>query len=161
MFAAHFLFNVNYPVDRMGLHLFVLFGIAWAIAADALPRFRAANIVLAVLLVAQFATQLQTRSFAVWREDTHDRQIAEQIQTLSAGRPDGSVKVSTSWWHQSTIEFYRVARNMKQVQPLGWNNPTILEGCDFYVLGGNDIPRIARNMRVLFKDPDVLLATSW
>ncbi len=160
MFAGHFLFNVNYPVDRMGLHLFLLFGIAWAIAADAAADFRAVNLAIAALLIAQFATQIQTRSFVVWREDMYDKMIARQIQALSAGRPARSVKVSTSWWHQPTIEFYRVTMNMKQVQPLGWNDPAIFEGYDFYVLGGSDIPRSA-DKRILFEDRDVVLAADW
>lgn len=37
--GAHYLVGLNYPVDRLGLHLFLLLGLAWAIAAAQAPRF--------------------------------------------------------------------------------------------------------------------------
>jgi hypothetical protein len=156
--AAHFFANMNYPVDRMALHLYLLLALAWAIAADSPPRFRIANLALAALLVMQFATQLQISQFGVWSEDAHDKEIARRIDQLSASKPPESVRISTSWWHQSTLEFYRVQMHMTAVQPIAWNSPTRFDGYDFYVLGGDDIQQMAaHNIRVLFRDPNIAL----
>jgi hypothetical protein len=156
--GANIALGVNYPVDRMALYLYFLFAVAWAIAADAAPRFRIANLAIAAAILAQFATQIQARQFATWPEDAHDKEIAARIHQLSSSKPPGSVKISTSWWHQPTIEFYRVQMPMSELQPIPWNSPTQFDGFDFYVLGGDDIQRMQTSgIRVLYRDRDIAL----
>src|SRR5262249_49605605 len=52
LIAAHYAAGLNYPIDRLGLYLVMLFGLAWAIASSAAGRFLpAANALFAVLLI--------------------------------------------------------------------------------------------------------------
>ena len=162
--AGHYVLSLNYPEDRMALHFLVLFGLTWAIAAEALPRFRWINIALALLLVVQFGTQMQTGYFAMWPEDQGDASIAALLKGQCAGRPDGSVKVSAYWPHESTLEFYRLRLNITQWRELLWIDPMPLEGHDFYVAPLTDRSKLeSRGIRVIYSNQmtDVVVGTSW
>jgi hypothetical protein len=149
--SGHYAFGLNYPTDRMALHLLLLFGLAWAIAADVLPRLRPVHLILAALLTIQFATQLETRYFIVWKEGMNFRAIAEMLQARSAGKAAASIRVSTSWPYQPAMEFYRQRLHIAEWQPVWWNNPTVLTDHDFYVLTPDDA-RAASGIRVIVED---------
>ncbi len=163
--AGHYLLGLNYPVDRTGLPLVVLAGIAWAIA---IPEFKNAwftwaNVVLGLLLFAQALTQLQTRQFQIWWFDRSTKEIAEMLGAETREKPSGSIRISATWIQQPALEFYRIHKNIAALQPIERRDDTLLEGFDYYVLNAPDTktPQ-AQRMEVLFSDPlaGVVLARS-
>jgi hypothetical protein len=159
LLAAHFLLRVPYPVDRTGVYLVVLFGIAWAIAADGLAESFASrwmwrvNLLLATLAIAQFAAQFETQYFLLWRFDARTKTVAQLLLDACQGKPEGSVTVSAMWLHQPALEFYRRELPIKALQPVMYHDPPPLSGFDYYVL--NDAaPRDLdeATLHVLFSD---------
>ncbi|HUA83953.1 MAG TPA: hypothetical protein VMB85_08850 [Bryobacteraceae bacterium] len=162
--GAHFFLNVLYPVDRTGLYLLLLFGIAWASATELVPKLRSANLVLALIVSLQFATQLHTNYFTLWQDGSRIKDTVAILRKLSAGRPAGSVKISTSWYHQSAVEFYRERWHIAEWAPVVRNEPTKFTGYDFYVLKDEDPQAIRESgMRILFRDPrtDLTVGMNW
>jgi hypothetical protein len=164
--AARHLLGLNYPTDRLGLYLILLFGLAWAIVAGQI-RHRAARGVmgaLAGLLILQLATQIQTRYFQVWPSDSASKEIARRIYEDTRGRPPDSVKLSVSWWLQPALNFYRQHERIAALQSIPRNETTALDGFDYYVLdlrGDPTLPSLkVDRLRTLFSDPasGVLLA---
>src|SRR5690349_22048738 len=91
--VVHYWLGLNYPIDRTGLYLFVLFGMAWAVAVAQAPwtTARIVNAVLAGALVLQFITQFQTRYFAMWPVDLPMKQVAAKLREECRGKPPDSV----------------------------------------------------------------------
>ena len=156
--CAHFVAGLNYPVDRLGLPLFLLFGLAWAIAASQVPKPRALalNFLLAVLLIAQFLTQFHTRYFALWQFDAPMKQVAQRIGEEVRGKPPGSVSVRVTWFHTPALEFYRRVYSITALQPIERHEHTQLHGFDYYVLNLKDDDDVKgapiRDMTPLFRD---------
>ena len=138
--CAHVVDGLNYPVDRLGLPLFVLFGLAWAIAASQVPKPRilALNFLLAMLLIAQFLTQFHTRYFALWQFDAPMKLVAQRIGEEVRGRPPGSVSVSATWFHTPALEFYRRFYRLTALLPIERHEHTQLRDFDYYVLNLKD-----------------------
>ena len=138
LLAAHFLFDVNYPTDRTGLYLVPLAGITWAATADILRnRFvRAINLVVACVLMIQFATQVQFRSFEVWWINSAIKDIAQQLRHETRERPAQSVSISTNFIHQPPLEFYRIYYRIAALKPIERKLHADVTGHDFYVLTG-------------------------
>jgi hypothetical protein len=164
-FATHYLLGLNYPVNRTGLYLYLLFGLAWAIAASGANRWiRGANGVLAGLLVLQFLIQLQTRRFQVWPYDAGTREMARRIDADTRGQPAGSIKIAATWWLQPTLEFYRRRYSIAALRPVQRYDVTPLGGFDYYVLDLKADPTIhdgnVKRLQPLISEPaaGVLLA---
>jgi hypothetical protein len=165
LIAAHALFGLQYPIDRTALYLPLLFCIAWAIASDDVrhPALRAANLLLAALLIAQFMTRIQTGIFHPWAFDKDTRHVAELLKQACAGNPDQSISIGATWIHQPALEFYRDALPIPALKPVERESPTHLSGHDFYVLNDPDTAALAStNLRVLFsgKSSGIVLAAS-
>ena len=163
LLAAHFLFKVNYPTDRTGLYLVPLAGITWAITADILRNrsLRAVNLVVACVLLIQFATQIQFRSFEVWSFNSAIKEIAQQLRQETRERPAQSVSLSTNFIHQPPLEFYRIYYKIAALKPVERKLHADVTGHDFYVLTGPEKGATkAAGLTVLFSDPvsDVVLA---
>jgi hypothetical protein len=155
---ARWWFGLNYPADRTCLYFVILAAIAWAVAGGVWksPLAKAAWIVPAILLLIQFSTQLQMRYFQFWRVEADDKIIATMIQQASAGKPENSLAISTSWMHQSSLEFYRRYLHITALKPVRRVEPTPLTGFDFYVLSWGDFHRAeGTRLRTLFTDPDI------
>lgn len=138
--CTHFVAGLNYPADRLGLPLFLLFGLAWAIAASQVPKPRvlALNALLSILLIAQFLTQFHTSYFALWQFDAPMKQVAQKIGEEVRGKPPGSVSVSATWFHTPALEFYRRVYRITALQPIERHEHTQLDGFDYYVLNLKD-----------------------
>ena len=165
MIAGHYLLKLNYPLDRTGLPFVVLAGMAWAIAISELNNVwvTGANVVLGLLLFAQFLTQFQTRQFQIWWYDKSTKQVAERLAEEARGKPPGSVRISATWIHQPALEFYRVYKKIDAIQPIVRRDDILLSGFDYYVLNTPDTEAPeAKRMEVLFSDPlaGVVLARS-
>jgi hypothetical protein len=155
LIVAHYLFDLNYPVDRTGLYLALLFGVAWAIAADGTRNgtLKGVQMLLVFLVMIQFATQFETSYFAVWKFDEHSKAIAQRLKEACAGKTTHSVSVSATWIYQPSLEFYREVLDIEALQPVERQALTSLSGYDYYVLNTLDASRIAsRGLRVLASD---------
>jgi hypothetical protein len=134
------LVGVNYPVDRIGIYLFVLLGLAWAIAAAQLRigSVLAIEGVLAAALVLQFLTQFEPRYFSLWAFDLPAKQVARMLQQQTAGKAADSVSVSASWFQTPALEFYRYYYRIGPLKQVERHTATALSGFDFYVLNLKD-----------------------
>jgi len=161
--AAHAVLGLNYPVDRLCLHLFVLLALAWAIAASqvANPRIRAINGVVAMILIVQFLTQLHTSFFAEWVFDAPIKQIAQRLRQEVRGKPPGSVSLTGEWFHTPALQYYQNVYQLTAIKPVERSDFTLLHGFDYYVLDGdvNGTPEALR-LIPLYRDQfsGVLLA---
>lgn len=151
--VSHYVADLNYPIDRTGMHLLLVFGLAWAIAAARVKSklWRGSQVVLASLLAIQFATQLHARYFSDWQFDMEMRKVAVEIKRDNAGKPGHSQSVSATWLHQPSLEFYRQLLNITTLKPVRRMEPTEFSGYDFYVLSGEDSHDLDRKgIRVVF-----------
>jgi len=168
LIAAHYAAGLNYPTDRLGLYLVLLFGLAWAIAAgeagELFPAAKFVNAALAGLLAVQFATQFETRYFQLWLPDLPSREVARRLERDTRGKPPGSVRVSATWFQQPALEFYRQIYGISALQPIQRHLITPLEGFDYYVLNLKDDGSVKtgdiRRLKSLYGEPvsGVLLA---
>ena len=156
LLAAHFLFKVNYPTDRTGLYLVPLAGITWAATADMLRNrsLRAINLVVACVLLIQFATQVQFRYFEIWWFNSAIKDIAQQLRQETRERPAQSVSLSTNFIQQPPLEFYRIYYRIAALKPVERKLHADVTGHDFYVLTGPEKGATkAAGLTVLFSDP--------
>jgi 4-amino-4-deoxy-L-arabinose transferase-like glycosyltransferase len=163
LLAAHFLFKVNYPADRTGLYLVPLAGFTWAATTDILRNrsLRAINVVLACVVLIQFVTQAQFRSFQIWSYNSAIKDIAQKVRQESRGRPAQSLSLATNFYQQPVLEFYRIRYGIAALKPVQRKEHADLTGHDFYVLTGPETHTAqAAQLTVLFSDPvsDVVLA---
>ena len=149
--AAHLVAKLNYPVDRTGLYLILLFGLSWAMSADGLRSrfYRGLNALAACLFVVQFGAQFDARSFRVWKFDMDTRHVAQLLEQECRGKPAASVAVSAVWINQQALEYYRRTLPIPALQPIEYHDPPPLQGYSFYVLNAGDRPRLDR-FRVLY-----------
>jgi len=153
--VAHYALDLPYPANRTGLHIILMFGIAWAIAVERIKSkpWRWAQIALASLIAIQFATQLHGQYFEVWQFDMRTKQFAEEIKRLSAGKPANSLSVSASGLNEQSLEFYRELLNITALKPVRLVEPTEFSGHDFYVLTGHDVTDLDQKpIRIIFRD---------
>jgi hypothetical protein len=163
MIAAHRFLGMPYPVDRTGLTWMLLFAIAWALAAGATasPLIRGANLLIGLMLAAQFVTQVHGDYLTVWWYDRSTKDIARRIESQTLDRPPGSVSISATWINQPALEFYRVRDQVGSWKPVERHDPTLFTGYDYYVLNSTDTDTPAAHaLTALFSDPfaGVLLA---
>jgi hypothetical protein len=164
--AANLVAGMPYPVDRLGLYLVLLFGLSWGIAASTASArlLRLLSGIMASLLIVQFATQIQTRFFQVWIYDLPAKDIARRIRDETRDKPANSVNVSTTWWQQPALEFYRSYYAIPALQPIQRYDKTPLSGFDYYVIDLNAdksvTPQSLQRLHPVFKEPvsGVLLA---
>ncbi len=138
--ASHFFLGLNYPIDRLCLHLFVLLALAWAIAVARTPNpyIRAVNGLVALLLIAQFLTQFHVRYFSLWVPDAAARQIAQYIRDDTRGKPPGSISISATWYMLPALEYYRTVYRIAPLRPTERHIPIVFDGFDYYALDGDD-----------------------
>jgi hypothetical protein len=164
--AAHGVVGLNYPVDRLGLYLILLFGLSWAIAASLtkIALARRASGVLTGLLILQLITQIHVRYFSIWRYDLGSKEVAQRLLEETRGKPPDSVKIGATWYQQPALEFYRTQYHIAALQPIKRLDPTPLHGFDFYVLDLKDDktirPDAVQRLRPLYSDglAQILLA---
>jgi hypothetical protein len=162
--AAHYLFDVKYPADRTGMHLVLLFALAWAVAVDGTRNKPViwVHVVLGVFVTVQFVTQFHLVFFQSWKFDMDSRTVAQQLKAACEGRPANSVALSCTEKHQPSLEFYRECLGIRALQPVLRRISAPLSGFDFYVLNYPDTLGVeTAQLRVLYTGPQtgVILAT--
>lgn len=153
--SAHYLAGVNYPIDRTGLWLMLLFGVAWAIAAGTvsygLPL--GINLVLATALAIQFASQFHVGFLELWWFDCSTKEIAHRLEQQVRDKPPGSISVGASWLLQPAFEYYRIHDRIEALEPVAQHDAPELTGHDYYLLTEQDrLSPEARDRTVLFSD---------
>ena len=152
---ARWWFGLNYPADRTCLYFVILAAVAWAVAGDVYKR-QVFWLLPAVLLLIQFSTQLQMQYFQFWRVEADNKIIAGLIQQACAGKPEGSMAISSTWFHQPSLEFYRRYLGISALKPVERLEPPPLTGYDFYVLSWGDMDRAQdAHMHTVFIDPEI------
>ena len=154
--AAHYLVGLMYPINRTGLALMLIFGIAWALAAGNTPYrwLRGASLLAGALLAIQFATQFQVSYFQVWWYDRSAKEIARRVAEDSRGKPPGSTSIGATWILQPALEYYRKVDHITALRPVERTMDTLITGQDYYVLHESDAHYSAVHGRtVLFSDP--------
>jgi len=155
MIAAHYLIGLQYPIDRTGLAMMLLFGLAWALAAGNTPYrwLRGASLAGGALLAVQFATQFEVNYFQVWWYDRSTKEIARRVAEDSRGKPPGSISIGATWIHQPALEYYRTVDHITALRPVVRTMDTLITGQDYYVLHASDAHYSAAHGRtVLFSD---------
>jgi 4-amino-4-deoxy-L-arabinose transferase-like glycosyltransferase len=156
MIGAHYLVGLKYPIDRTGLAMMLLFGLAWALAAGQTHHrwLRGASLLAGALLAIQFATQFEANYFQVWWYDRSTKEIVHRIAEESRGKPPGSISIGATWIHQPALEYYRTVDQMTALKPVERTPDTLPAGQDYYVLNESD-PHYstAKGRTVLISDP--------
>lgn len=159
---SHVLLNTRYPADRTGLYLVVLFMICCTASLERL-RHRGAIVgcVLTVFYCAQCATQLDARSFSLWRYDMNTKRVMQEVARRTQPPGDRTWKISPLWIHQPALEFYRRQLRLGNVEPVVRRATMALSGYDFYVHNNRySEERVRADTPVLYADPEsgILLA---
>jgi hypothetical protein len=148
--AAHFILRTEYPVDRTGVPLILLFGISWAIAAEQIAT--RINIVIGIAFAIQFAAQFDMHSMRLWKFDSDTRHVAELTLDQTRTKSPAGVSVSTVWINLQSLEYYRRTLPIPALRPIKFHDPPPLSGFDFYVLNAADNPLLdPHTMRVLYQ----------
>jgi hypothetical protein len=108
LYLLHVSLNVLYPEDRTAIYfipltLLTLIGLA----DDLSPRFSALVYALSITLLIIFAAQWNIRNFFVWNYDADTREIAQRIAASAIERRSTSVRISSSWPLEPSLNFYR------------------------------------------------------
>ena len=136
LILGHRIFRILYPQRRTGLYWIPLFLLTCLLLIRMLlekNRFAAAPFVgLAVICLAQFASQLSVRHYAEWAGDASTKRIVREIRRNHAFHPKADTKVGTLTWElEPGLNFYR------RLYRLGWMQPverSLPNGCcDYYV----------------------------
>jgi hypothetical protein len=155
LLSAHVFFDVKYPADRTGLYLILLFSLAWAVAIDVWRNSGVLCVHFAIyfLVILQFCTAFHTSFFPFWRADMYTKVVAQRLKDACKDRPDDSVSVSSTWYLQQALEFYRQYLGIRAMRPVEVRLPTVFHGSDFYMLAGPDAKEVtSARLRVLLSD---------
>jgi hypothetical protein len=148
--AAHYASGMNYPVDRTGLYLILLFALAWPIVAGGVnQKWQRLHILVAIFFVIQFAVQFDAHSFRVWRFDADTKFAAQILRDACGSRPESSVAISSVWINQQSLDYYRRTLPIPALKPVEFHDPPPLSGFDFYVLNRADNPPLD-HFRILY-----------
>jgi hypothetical protein len=156
LIAARHLAGLVYPEGRTGLPLVYFFTLTCigllALAYQHSSRpWVIAGMLMQILFIARFATQLSVTWYGPWRYDSSTKRIFRTIQQLAPARP---IRVSSSWFYVPALEFYREISGDANIEPIQSVIPMRLSGFDFYVLSGDErnLPEAAGLVTIL-RDP--------
>ena len=136
LIAGHRAFHLLYPSRRTGLYWIPLFLLTcllllWTLLEK--NRFAAAPfLVVAMVCLAQFVSQLCVRHYSEWQGDASTKRIVQRIRAYHALRPNTTARVGTATWQlEPGLNFYR------RLYRLGWMQPVDRDRwdgyCDYYV----------------------------
>jgi hypothetical protein len=138
----HVLAGIPYPIDRTGLYFLVLAPLAlvgladrWA-GASGYRVSAVAAYTLAIVFVAQFALQFDTRRFLTWEYDADNRQIVERLAQDVKDKHPGAVRVSASWLLEPSLNFYRRTWHLTWMREV--TREPVAAGADYYILNDAD-----------------------
>ncbi len=159
LFAAHSWFGVPYPLERTGIYIVFLLGIAVGAAAceyASLRQTRFVGLLLISILGTEamlFAAEWNTRYFKMWQYDAGMRDTMQAIRQRGSKHDNSNVRIGATWECAAALNYYRRQYRMGSwVDPVTDANPE--GGYDYYVL----LPRdqtllLTRHLRVLYRNP--------
>ncbi len=166
--ALHFAAKVNYPFSRYCLFLVPLFTIAGVLAAREISSripavlVKSAGLLLAALVVGDYALSLNVKSFRYNAYDIISRDLYQAIEKDALSRGLRNVRVGGTWWYEPEINFYRLRYRTKWMLPYEikdrsyfWQTPGALEPAayDYFVFIPPSDPRLnGPRVRTIFRD---------
>lgn len=166
--ALHVLIRMNYPVARTALYLVPLFTVAAILVAREIgafvpgPWLRIAGLLVAAVVIADYAASLNTKYFRYNEYDVISRELFQSISTDAQSRGLTNVRVGGTWWYQPEIDFYRQRYHANWMMPYDivdwsywWNTPNKLAPAeyDYFVFTPANNPELTGpRVRVIFHD---------
>jgi uncharacterized membrane protein len=166
--VLHFVTKVNYPFSRYCLFLVPLFTIAGALAAREIsfrfpsPFLKGAGLLLAAIIVADYAASVNVKSFRYNAYDIISRNLYQTIEKDALSRSLTSVRVGGTWWYEPEINFYRIRHRAKWMLPYDvkdrsyfWETPGALDPAayDYFVFVPPSDPHLTGpRIRTIFHD---------
>ena len=135
--AAHYLAGINYPVDRVGLYLFLLLGLAWAIGClpTAVPTAAGGSGRARRPVGCSSSSHSSRRAISSCGRSTFRRKRSPgEFARTASGKRRIRVSLSATWYQQPALEFYRYYYRIAALKPVERHAKTLLEGFDYYVL---------------------------
>jgi hypothetical protein len=166
--VLHVIAGVHYPESRLCLFLIPLFTVGGLLAAREIQiRFpwlllRTMGIAVALVVTADYALSIQTKSFRYNAYDVISRDLYQAIEKDALSRGLTKVRVGGTWWYEPEINFYRLRYKAKWMLPYEikdrsywWQTPGALEPAayDYFVFVPPSDPHLAGpRVRTIFHD---------
>ncbi len=166
--ALHFIVRLKYPVSRTCLYVIPLFTVSCMLLAKEFsarvkfPGLRMAGTLLAVLVLLDYASAIQARSFRYNAYDVISRDLYQAIEKDALSRGLTNVRVGGTWWYEPEINFYRLRYRAKWMLPYDikdhsyvWQTPNSLVPSDydyFVFIPASDPHLTGRVLRTIFHD---------
>ena len=156
LFAAHWLFQVRYPLGRTGIYLVLLFSlhilaaVQWSAGRQGVWTWNARALLgFAGALVCVFALGFRTSYFAEW---DFCRLLKPMLARIERDRPPGrATRIGGSFEFETCVNFYREKRRLTWLAPVLRQK---MQDGDFYLFTGDDRGAVAsKHLRVLLSDP--------
>jgi hypothetical protein len=138
----HFAVNLPYPVDRTGIYFIPAATLTLLAVAMIDPLVFSSSITMAIILIACYAIQFDTRRFSVWSYDADTNRIAERLSQIAEAQiaaenaPTKPVTIVNSWQLEPALNFYRETRHYDQLPT--FTRRAIGPGFEVYVLTPQD-----------------------
>jgi len=109
----HLAIHIDYPNSRYCLFVIPLFTVGALLASREIhfrfpsPLLKTLGLILAVIVIADYAVSLQTKSFRYNAYDVISRELYEAIGNDAHARGLTKVRVGGTWWYEPEINYYR------------------------------------------------------
>ena len=140
----HVTTKVNYPYARYCLFLIPLFTLGSLLAGREIshryprPYLKGIGLLMAAVVVSDYALSLQTRYFRYNAYDVISRDLYLAIANDAQSRRLTNVRVGGTWWYEPEINFYRRRYNAKWMMEYDikdrsywWQTPNSLTSADY------------------------------
>lgn len=166
--GLHFLVGLKFPVSRTCLYVIPLFTVSCLLLAKEfsararLPTLRVAGLMLAALVMTDYALSFNVKSLRYNAYDVISRDLYQVIEKDALSRGLTNVRVGGTWWYEPEINFYRLRYRATWMLPYDikdrsyfWQTPNSLApgDYDYFVFIPASDPHLAgRNIRTIFHD---------
>jgi hypothetical protein len=166
--VLHAAVRINYPYSRYCLFFIPLFTIgSMLLAREVSSRFprsywKAAGLLIAAVVVLDYALSVQTRYFRYHVYDVISRDLYQTIANDASTRGLTSVRVGGTWWYEPELNFYRrrykatwMAEYDIKDRSYFWQTPNSLTPADydyFVFTPAGDPGLSGPRVRTLFRD---------
>jgi len=147
----HLALDFPYPADRTGIY-FIAFVSLTIAAALAIPNraVQSSAAAIALLMLACFAIQFETRYFSVWIYDAETDQIAARFADFARAKP--AATFANSWVLEPALNFYRQTRHYDQLSP--FTRQPLSPGNDYYAIDIQDQDTLRDlGLKIVYRGP--------
>jgi 4-amino-4-deoxy-L-arabinose transferase-like glycosyltransferase len=144
LLLGHYALRLPYPADRTALYWIPLLGFSGVLVTIRLRSKIVSALALVILgaFILQFAGQLNTSWYSVWRFDASTKKAVDMIRERHAVTPDQTVRIGATWPLEPSLNFYRDRYRLSWMQPVTRKGP---EGeFDYYMLLYDDRSLVQR-----------------